>query len=69
MDKNGFFNSKKIMAVFAAAAFFTGFFFLDRATTGNVVLNGNVPPIDVTSLVGVGLVLCSAILSFYSIKK
>ncbi|MBU1252490.1 MAG: hypothetical protein KJ905_02365 [Nanoarchaeota archaeon] len=69
MDKSGFINSKKITAVFAIAALVTGFFFLDRGTTGNVVLNGSLPPVDVISIVGLVLVCCSAILAFYSVRK
>ncbi|MBU2503574.1 MAG: hypothetical protein KJ879_00775 [Nanoarchaeota archaeon] len=69
MDKAKFINSKKITAVFAVAALVAGFFFLDRGTTGNVVLNGNLPPVDVISIVGLVLVGCSAILAFYSVRK
>ena len=69
MGRPSFLNMKKISAVVAVAALGAGFFFLDRGTTGNVVLNGSVPIVDAMSVVGLALVLCSAILAFYSVKK
>ncbi|MBU2616874.1 MAG: hypothetical protein KKB79_02735 [Nanoarchaeota archaeon] len=62
-------NMKKAAGVVAAVALLSGFLFLDKATTGNVVLNGNVPTIDVISLIGLALVLCSGILAAYAVKK
>ena len=60
---------KKAAGVVAAVALLSGFLFLNKTTTGNVVLNGNVPTIDVISLIGLALVLCSGALAFYAVKK
>ncbi|MBU2615552.1 MAG: hypothetical protein ABIG28_02035 [archaeon] len=62
-------NMKKAAGVVAAVALLSGFLFLNKTTTGNVVLNGNVPTIDVISLIGLALVLCSGALAFYAVKK
>jgi len=62
-------NMKKAAGVIAAVALLSGFLFLNKTTTGNVVLNGNVPTIDVISLIGLALVLCSGALAFYAVKK
>lgn len=73
MDKKGWsllHKGKSIAAVFAGAAFVVGFFLIDRSeSTGNVVLNGDVPPFNIISLIGLFLILCSAVLAFYIVKK
>jgi hypothetical protein len=59
---------KKIAAVFAFFTFIVGFLLLDMSSTGNVVLNGT-PSFDITSLIGLLLIVCSAILTLYTVRK
>lgn len=68
MGKAKWFKIKGIAAIFAVVAFVTGFLFLDKGITGNVILD-NKYPVDVISLIGLLLVLCSAILAVYIIRK
>jgi len=68
MGKVKWFKAKSVAAVFAAVAFITGFLFLDQGITGNVILD-NSYPIDFISLIGLLLILCSAILAVYILKK
>ncbi len=68
MAKVKWFKTKGIVAVFAAVAFFIGFLFLDKGITGNVILD-NKYPVDFISISGLLLVLCSAVLAVYLIKK
>ena len=68
MGKVKWFKTKSVAAVFAVVAFVVGFLFLDKGVTGNVILD-NKYPVDVVSLIGLLLVLCSAILAVYIIKK
>ncbi|MBA7594181.1 hypothetical protein ES703_01120 [subsurface metagenome] len=68
MGKVKWFKAKSVAAVFAAVAFITGFLFLDKGITGNVILD-NSYPIDFISLIGLLLILCSAILAVYILKK
>jgi len=68
MRKVKWFKAKSVAAVFAAVAFVTGFLFLNKEITGNVILD-NKYPVDFISLIGLLLVLCSAVLVVYIIKK
>ena len=68
MEKIKWFRAKSVAAVFAAVAFVIGFLFLDKGITGNVILD-NQYPVDFISLIGLLLVLCSAVLVIYIIKK
>lgn len=68
MGKVKWFKAKGIAAVFAAVAFVIGFLFLDKGITGNVILD-NQHPVDFVSIIGLLLVLCSAILAVYILKK
>ena len=68
MGKVKWFKTKSLAAVFAAVAFFGGFLFLDKGVTGNVILENHYP-VDFVSLIGLLLVLCSAILAVYIIKR
>jgi len=68
MKKVKWFKTKKVAAVFAAVSFVIGFLFLDKGITGNVILD-NSYPVDFISLIGLLLILCSAILAVYIIKK
>ena len=68
MGKLKWFKAKRVAAVFAAVSFVIGFLFLDKGITGNVILD-NQYPVDFISLIGLLLILCSAILAVYLIKK
>jgi len=68
MGKLKWFKTKKVAAVFAAVSFVIGFLFLDNGITGNVILD-NQYPVDFISIIGLLLILCSAILAVYIIKK
>lgn len=69
MGKVKWFKTKGIVAVFAIVAFVVGFSFLDKGgTTGNVILNNHYP-VDVMSIIGLLLVLCSVILAVYIVRK
>jgi len=68
MGKVKWFKMKGVAAIFAVVAFVVGFLFLDKGVTGNVILD-NKYPVDVVSLIGLLLVLCSAILAVYIIRK
>ena len=68
MTKIRWFNLKKIAGVFAAVFFVTGFLFLDKGVTGNIILN-NGYSFDPVSFVGLLFILCSAILAIYALKK
>lgn len=59
---------KKIAAIFALFIFVVGFLFLDINNIGNVVLNGT-PSFDIASMVGLLLIVCSAILTIYAVRK
>ena len=61
-------KQKKIAAVFAFLTFIVGFLFLDINSTGNVILNGT-PFFDVGSMVGLLLIVCSAVLTIYAVRK
>jgi len=68
MEKTSWLQTKKVAAVFALTSFITGFLFLNKGITGNVILD-NKYPFDIISFIGLMLVLCSAILVVYIIKK
>ncbi len=61
-------KTKKIMGGLAGVSLITGFLLLNNRITGNVILNGG-PSFDVLSFIGLLLVLFSAVLAFYVIKK
>lgn len=66
--KNNFFDKKGVTWTFAVIALFLGFWFLDSSFTGNAIVNKQVP-INLLSLIGLLLIVCSAILISYSVKK
>ncbi|MBM3228304.1 hypothetical protein FJZ20_00225 [Candidatus Pacearchaeota archaeon] len=68
MEKPGWLKTKKIAGIFALLSFVTGFLFLNSSITGNVILD-NKYPFDVISFIGLLLVLCSALLVAYILKK
>jgi hypothetical protein len=67
--ENSWLKKKEVAATFAAVAFFAGFLFVDRGSiSGNVILDGSYS-VSAVSVIGLLLILCSAILTFYSIRK
>lgn len=68
MGKIKWLKGKRVAAVLATVTFVTGFLFLDKGVTGNVILE-NTYPVDVISIIGLLFVLCSAILAAYILKK
>jgi hypothetical protein len=66
--KEKFFSKKAVTWVFAAVSLAFGFWFLDSNFTGNAIVNNQVP-ISILSLIGLLLIVCSAILISYSVKK
>ena len=68
MGKAKWFKTKSVAAVFAVVAFVVGFSFLDGGSTGNVILDNHYP-VDFVSIIGLLLILCSAILAVYILKK
>ena len=68
MKKEKWFKAKRVAAVFVVVSFVIGFLFLDKGITGNVILD-NKYPVDFISLIGLLLILCSALLAVYIIKR
>jgi len=68
MKKVKNFRTKCVAAILAAVMFVVGFLFLDKGITGNVILDHKYS-VNVVPLIGLLLVLCSAILAVYIIKK
>ncbi len=68
MKKVSWLKAKKVTGLFAAVALVAGFLFLDSGITGNVVLNGG-NGFNILSLIGLLLILCSAILTVYTIRR
>lgn len=68
MKKESFFKTKKTTAFFAIIGLIGGFISLNKSITGNVILNGR-NSLDLLSLTGVLLILCSIAIGIYSIKK
>jgi len=69
MEKKGLARSKGITGILAVIMFLTGFLFVDRGGfTGNAVLNGQ-PSFNPIALIGLLLVLCSAVLAVYAVKS
>jgi len=68
MKKENFFKTRKTTVSFAIIALITGFLFLNRSITGNVILN-NENSFSLLSLIGLLLIACSVILGVYALKK
>ena len=68
MDQENFFKRKKVAAGFSVFALVSGFTFLNKGITGNVILNGK-PVFDIVPFIGLLLVFFSAIMALYAIKK
>ena len=72
-NEKSFFRKKSVVGIFGALALLSGFYFLNtgflsRGVTGNVVLT-NFYPFSLISIIGMLLILCSAILIIYAIVK
>ena len=67
MKKTSVLKRKTVTMSFALMAFIGGFLFLNHSLTGNVVLNETYY-IDLVSLIGLSLIICSLILALYTIK-
>ncbi len=59
---------KGVTWVFAIIAVAAGFMFLDSSFTGNVIVNKQ-DSVSLVSLIGLLLLVCSAVLIAYSVKK
>jgi len=68
MEKENWFNQRKVAGSFAVISVMTGFMFLNKSITGNIVLTEQ-SPINLISVVGLLLITCSIILGAYSIKR
>lgn len=66
--KKNFFKKKAVAGIFGILSFAAGFIFLDSSITGGVVMNKEVS-FNPLSLVSLFLLLCSAVLIVYSLKK
>jgi hypothetical protein len=66
--KYNFFERKEVTLAFAIIALIFSFFFLDANFTGNIITN-KLNPITPLSLVSLLLIVCSAVLIAYSVKK
>ena len=68
--ENSWFKNKGVTAIFAVVAFFVGFLFVDRGSiSGNIILGESNYSVSIISMIGLLLVLCSAILAAYTIRK
>ena len=78
MKNTSFFHKRSIVAVFGIAALLAGFLFLNMGVfnpftgkaTGNFVSQNNNPlTVNLISVIGILLIICSAILIIYAIVK
>ena len=67
MNETPLLKRKPVTIVFALISFIGGFLFLNHSLTGNVVINESYY-LDIVSLIGLSLIICSLILAFYTIK-
>lgn len=67
MEKK-FFAIKGVTWFFGIIAIIAGFIFLDSSVTGNAIAN-NPSSVNLLSLIGLVLVVCSAVLISYSVRK
>jgi drug/metabolite transporter (DMT)-like permease len=62
------FKQKRVTGLFAIVAVIGGIFFTRMELTGNVILNRNVQ-LNPLPIIGILLLLCSAVLAAYTLKK
>jgi len=68
MKKQNFLKKTPTLIVFASLALVSGFFFLDKKITGNAIIDAD-SNFNFVSLIGLLLILCSAIIVGYLTKK
>jgi len=68
MKKESFFKTKKVTFFFSIFALVAGLFFIQYNLTGNAILNKE-NSFSLLSIIGISLLICSAILALYSVKK
>ena len=68
MAKENFFKKPITTGVIGIIAFITGFYFLSNNITGNMILENKIT-VRFLPLIGLLLIVCSAILIIFSIKK
>jgi hypothetical protein len=68
MKKENFFKTKRVAIFFSIIALISGLFFIQYTLTGNAVLNQE-NSFSLLPIIGVSLLICSAILALYSVKK
>ena len=66
--KEKFLEQKKTTGIFAMIAFLSGYIFLDNSVTGNAILKEQ-PSLNLVSLIGLGLIICSLLLAYHTFKK
>ena len=66
--EENFFKKKGVAASFAVVALAGGFLFINKGITGNIILSSRYS-FSLFSIIGLLLVVCSAILGAYSIWK
>jgi hypothetical protein len=66
--KKNLFERKGVTIGFGIASLVSGILFLNSTPTGNIILSEQ-NPVSYPSLIGLMLLLCSAILITYSLKK
>ncbi len=74
MEKQSFFEKRSVVATFGILALLGGFYFINTSllatgrVTGNTITN-MLYPINLVSVIGLLLIICSAILIVYAIVK
>ena len=62
------FKGKQSTSIFAVISLIGGFLFLNQGITGNVILDKDYS-INLISIIGMFLIVCSIILGLYSLRK
>ena len=68
MKSFNWFKGKPATSIFAAISLAGGFLFLNQGITGNVILD-KYYSINLISVIGMFLIVCSIILGLYSLRK
>jgi len=69
VKKQSFFEKKSVVATFGVLALLSGIFFVrPKGVTGNIILSSR-SVVDLTSIIGLLLLICSAILLAYAIAR
>jgi len=63
-------ESKKLTGILAGISFISGFLFLDKNITGNSIIDPTKAFYSESiSIIGLLLIICSVILTYYALKK